>query len=209
MKLSKQKITAIAVILSLVVVGIVYGIGVKSKQEQVSNTVKQEDENQEVALLLEYDKDLAANSQEEIVIPVKLSYLPSGVYPSASISIEFDKEKLEFTGIDKGPIKDFSNQVPAWNVDVDATNKSGVVNAMYLDKSGGKNSYYKSGFEKGTKDTILNLKFKLKDAAKSKDILHLNIADAVFATINGDTDNSSLSTLKNTMKNKNLMIEIK
>lgn len=142
MKLSKQKITAIAVILSLVVVGIVYGIGVKSKQEQVSNTVKQEDENQEVALLLEYDKDLAANSQEEIVIPVKLSYLPSGVYPSASISIEFDKEKLEFTGIDKGTIKDFSNQVPAWNVDVDATNKSGVVNAMYLDKSGGKNSYY-------------------------------------------------------------------
>lgn len=209
MKLSKQKITAIAVILSLVVVGIVYGIGVKSKQEQVSNTVKQEDENQEVALLLEYDKDLAANSQEEIVIPVKLSYLPSGVYPSASISIEFDKEKLEFTGIDKGTIKDFSNKVPAWNVDVDATNKSGVVNAMYLDKSGGKNSYYKSGFEKGTKDTILNLKFKLKDAAKSKDILHLNIADAVFATINGDTDNSSLSTLKNTMKNKNLMIEIK
>ena len=209
MKLSKQKITAIAVILSLVVVGIVYGIGVKSNQEQVSNTVKQEDENQEVALLLEYDKDLAANSQEEIVIPVKLSYLPSGVYPSASISIEFDKEKLEFTGIDKGTIKDFSNQVPAWNVDVDATNKSGVVNAMYLDKSGGKNSYYKSGFEKGTKDTILNLKFKLKDAAKSKDILHLNIADAVFATINGDTDNSSLSTLKNTMKNKNLMIEIK
>ena len=209
MKLSKQKITAIAVILSLVVVGIVYGIGVKSKQEQVNNNVKQEDENQEVALLLEYDEDLTANSQEEIIIPVKLSYLPSGVYPSASISIEFDKEKLEFTGIDKGTIKDFSNQVPAWNVDVDATNKSGVVNAMYLDKSGGKNSYYKSGFEKGTKDTILNLKFKLKDAAKSKDILHLNIADAVFATINGDTDNSSLSTLKNTMKNKNLMIEIK
>ena len=76
MKLSKQKITAIAVILSLVVVGIVYGIGVKSKQEQVNNNVKQEDENQEVALLLEYDEDLTANSQEEIIIQVKLSYLP-------------------------------------------------------------------------------------------------------------------------------------
>ncbi|MDY4573778.1 MAG: hypothetical protein SPD90_01835, partial [Intestinibacter sp.] len=76
MKLSKQKkITAIAVILSLIVVGVVYGIGVKSKQEQVNNNVKQEDENQEVALLLEYDEDLTANSQEEIIIPVKLSYL--------------------------------------------------------------------------------------------------------------------------------------
>lgn len=210
MKLSKQKkITAIAVILSLIVVGVVYGIGVKSKQEQVNNNVKQEDENQEVALLLEYDEDLTANSQEEIIIPVKLSYLPSGVYPSASISIEFDKEKLEFTGIDKGTMQDFSNQVPAWNVDVDATNESGVVNAIYLDKSVGKNSYYKSGFEKGTKDTVLNLKFKLKDSARAKDILHLNIADAVFATVNGDTDNSSLSTFKNTMKNKNLMIEVK
>ena len=206
--MNKQKITAIAVILSLIVVGVVYGIGVKSKQEQVNTTVQQEDENQEVSLMLEYDKELEASSEEEIVIPVKLSYLPSGVYPSASMSIEFDKEKLEFTGIAKGTMQDFSQEVPVWNVDIDASNKSGVVNAVYLDKSGGKNSYHKSGFEKGTKDTVLNLKFKLKDA-KSKEILHLNISDAVFATVNGDTDNSNLSTLKDTMKNKNLMITIK
>lgn len=206
--MNKQKITAIAVILSLIVVGVVYGIGVKSKQEQVNTTVQQEDENQEVSLMLEYDKELEASSEEEIVIPVKLSYLPSGVYPSASMSIEFDKEKLEFTGIAKGTMQDFSQEVPTWNVDIDASNKSGVVNAVYLDKSGGKNSYHKSGFEKGTKDTVLNLKFKLKDA-KSKEILHLNISDAVFATVNGDTDNSNLSTLKDTMKNKNLMITIK
>lgn len=206
--MNKQKITAIAVILSLVVVGVVYGIGVKSKQEQVNTTVQQEDENQEVSLILEYNEELEASSQEEIVIPVKLSYLPSGVYPSASMSIEFDKDKLEFTGIAKGTMQDFSQEVPAWNVDIDASNKFGVVNAVYLDKSGGKNSYHKSGFEKGTKDTVLNLKFKLKDA-KSKEILHLNISDAVFATVNGDTDNSNLSTLKDTMKNKNLMITIK
>ena len=206
--MNKQKITAIAVILSLIVVGVVYGIGVKSKQEQVNTTVQQEDENQEVSLILEYNEELEASSQEEIVIPVKLSYLPSGVYPSASMSIEFDKDKLEFTGIAKGTMQDFSQEVPVWNVDIDASNKSGVVNAVYLDKSGGKNSYHKSGFEKGTKDIVLNLKFKLKDA-KSKEILHLNISDAVFATVNGDTDNSNLSTLKDTMKNKNLMITIK
>lgn len=206
--MNKQKITAIAVILSLIVVGVVYGMGVKSKQEQVNTTVQQEDENQEVSLILEYNEELEASSQEEIVIPVKLSYLPSGVYPSASMSIEFDKDKLEFTGIAKGTMQDFSQEVPVWNVDIDASNKSGVVNAVYLDKSGGKNSYHKSGFEKGTKDTVLNLKFKLKDA-KSKEILHLNISDAIFATVNGDTDNSNLSTLKDTMKNKNLMITIK
>ena len=40
-------------------------------------------------------------------------------------------------------------------------------------------------------------------------MLNLNIADAVFATVNGDTDNSNLSTVKNTMKNKNLILEVR
>ncbi|ETJ37985.1 hypothetical protein Q604_UNBC07841G0001, partial [human gut metagenome] len=65
------------------------------------------------------------------------------------------------------------------------------------------------GFEKGKKDVVLNLVFKLKEEAKSGDMLNLNIADAVFATVNGDTDNSNLSTAKNTMKNKNLILEVK
>ena len=93
-------------------------------------------------------------------------------------------------------------------MDIDASNKSGIVNTVYLDKSGGKNSYHKSGFEEGAKDTVLSLKFKLKDV-KAKDVLNLNISDAVFATVHGDTDESNLSTLKNTMKNKNLKITIK
>ena len=50
---------------------------------------------------------------------------------------------------------------------------------------------------------------KLKEEAKSGDMLNLNISDAVFATVNGDTDNSNLSTVKNTMKNKNLILEVK
>ena len=40
-------------------------------------------------------------------------------------------------------------------------------------------------------------------------MLNIKINDAVFATVNGDTDNSNLSTAKNTMKNKNLILEIK
>ena len=106
-------------------------------------------------------------------------------------------------------MQDYSKTVPEWTFDIDASNKSGIVNAIYLDKSGAKNSYYKSGFEKGKKDVVLNLVFKLKEEAKSGDMLNLNISDAVFATVNGDTDNSNLSTAKNTMKNKNLILEVR
>lgn len=207
--MGKQKILGLAIIFALIVAGVVYGVSSNQKEQEPTKITQEEDVNQDVFLSLEYDKDIEEGSEEEIVVAAKLSYLPSGVFPSASMSIEFDKEKLEFVRIDKGTMQDYSKEVPEWSVDVDASNKSGVVNAIYLDKSGAKNSYYKSGFEKENKDVVLNLVFKLKKDAKSKDILHMNIADAVFATVNGDTDNSNLSTSKNTMKNKNLMIEIK
>lgn len=207
--MSKQnKIIGIAVILTLIVAGVVYGISSNLKHNEPVKTT-QEDKNQDVILSLSYDKEISEGSQEEIVIPVKLSYLPSGVFSSASMSVEFDKDKLEFIGVKKGTMQDYSKTVPEWTFDVDASNKSGVVNAIYLDKSGAKNSYYKSGFEKGKKDVVLNLVFKLKEEAKSGDMLNLNIADAVFATVNGDTDNSNLSTAKNTMKNKNLILEVR
>lgn len=207
--MGKQKIIGIAIILTLIVAGVVYGVSSNLKKQEPTKITQEEDVNQDVILSLEYDKDIEEGSDEEIVVPVKLSYLPSGVFPSASMSVEFDKDKLEFVRIDKGTMQDYSKEVPEWNVDADASNKSGVVNAIYLDKSGAKNSYYKSGFEKGSKDTVLNLVFKLKEDAKSEDILHINITDAVFATVNGDTDNSNLSTAKNTMENKNLMIKVK
>ena len=201
--MSKQnKIIGIAVILTLIVAGVVYGISSNLKHNEPVKTT-QEDKNQDVILSLSYDKEISEGSQEEIVIPVKLSYLPSGVFPSASMSVEFD------IGVKKGTMQDYSKTVPEWRFDVDASNKSGVVNAIYLDKSGAKNSYYKSGFEKGKKDVVLNLVFKLKEEAKSGDMLNLNISDAVFATVNGDTDNSNLSTAKNTMKNKNLILEVR
>ena len=193
--MSKQnKIIGIAVILTLIVAGVVYGISSNLKHNEPVKTT-QEDKNQDVILSLSYDKEISEGSQEEIVIPVKLSYLPSGVFPSASMSVEFDKDKLEFIGVKKGTMQDYSKTVPEWT--------------FYIDKSGAKNSYYKSGFEKGKKDVVLNLVFKLKEEAKSGDMLNLNISDAVFATVNGDTDNSNLSTAKNTMKNKNLILEVR
>lgn len=206
-QMSKKKIYTIAILLFLAVAGTVYGISTLNKSD--SENTKVEEKIEDAVLSLECNEDISADFKDEIVIPVKLSYLPSGIYPSASISVEFDKDKLEFIGIKDGIMENYSKEIPKWNVDVESSNKYGVVNAIYLDESGGKNSYYKSGFVKGEKDTVLNLKFKLKDSVKQNDKLELTVSDAVFATINGDTDDKNLSTLKETMEVKNLTIEVK
>lgn len=206
-QMSKKKIYTIAILLFLAVAGTVYGISTLNKSD--SENTKVEEKIEDAVLSLECSEDISADFKDEIVIPVKLSYLPSGIYPSASISVEFDKDKLEFIGIKDGTMENYSKEIPKWNVDVESSNKYGVVNAIYLDESGGKNSYYKSGFVKGEKDTVLNLKFKLKDSVKQNDKLELTVSDAVFATINGDTDDKNLSTLKETMEVKNLTIEVK
>lgn len=206
-QMSKKKIYTIAILLFLAVAGTVYGISTLNKSD--SENTKVEEKIEDAVLSLECNEDISADFKDEIVIPVKLSYLPSGIYPSASISVEFDKDKLEFIGIKDGTMENYSKEIPKWNVDVESSNKYGVVNAIYLDESGGKNSYYKSGFVKGEKDTVLNLKFKLKDSVKQNDKLELTVSDAVFATINGDTDDKNLSTLKETMEVKNLTIEVK
>ncbi len=206
-QMSKKKIYTIAILLFLAVAGTVYGISTLNKSD--SENTKVEEKIEDAVLSLECNEDISADFKDEIVIPVKLSYLPSGIYPSASISVEFDKDKLEFIGIKDGTMENYSKEIPKWNVDVESSNKYGVINAIYLDESGGKNSYYKSGFVKGEKDTVLNLKFKLKDSVKQNDKLELTVSDAVFATINGDTDDKNLSTLKETMEVKNLTIEVK
>lgn len=206
-QISKKKIYTIAILLFLAVAGTVYGISTLNKSD--SENTKVEEKIEDTVLSLECNEEISADFKDEIVIPVKLSYLPSGIYPSASISVEFDNDKLEFTGIEDGTMENYSKEVPKWNVDVDSSNKYGVVNTIYLDESVGKNSYYKSGFVKGEKDTVLNLKFKLKDSVKQNDKLELIVSDAIFATINGDTDDKNLSTLKETMEIKNLTIEIK
>ena len=114
--MSKQnKIIGIAVILTLIVAGVVYGISSNLKHNEPVKTT-QEDKNQDVILSLSYDKEISEGSQEEIVIPVKLSYLPSGVFPSASMSVEFDKDKLEFIGVKKGTMQDYSKTVPEWTI---------------------------------------------------------------------------------------------
>ncbi|MBO3445420.1 hypothetical protein [Clostridium sp. CCUG 7971] len=148
------------------------------------------------------------NNKEEFDVDVVLSSLPSNIYPAASISIYFDKDKLEFTRVKKGTMqaygdkssngKDFS--VPYWEYDTEASNMNGQINTMYLDKTAGRFAYNKDGFDNKSKNVVIRLGFKLKEGVKPGETYPLNIKDVVFATINGDKDNTSLSSSRNTLK---------
>ena len=87
-----------------------------------------------------------------------------------------------------------SYKIPQWSYNEEVANQEGVIKAMYLDTTAGKNAYVSSGFEKEKKDIPFQLIFKLKDSVIPNDELVIEIEEAVFATINGDVDKTTLST---------------
>ena len=101
-----------------------------------------------------------------------------------------------------------SSKSPDWQYDVNNSNKTGLINVIYLDSSGGRESFTNKSIS-SDKNSILRLEFKLKDNIENADGLSLKIEDAVFATIKGDLDNTSLSTKKKTIKTKNFIFQLK
>lgn len=168
-------------------------------------------------LSLEPPSPIEASSRDEITVDVKMSKLPKNIYPAASISVGFDNNKLKFTGVKIGTMETYGSKVlngrdytiPTWDCDVEQSNKKGQVNAMYLDMTAGKFAYNEGGFEKDSKDIVLRLSFKLKDSAQSGESYYLDIRDAVFATVDGDKDKSSLASSINTLKTNNCNIVVK
>ncbi|WP_195988355.1 hypothetical protein [Clostridium sp. D53t1_180928_C8] len=147
----------------------------------------------------------SSNYKEEIIIPAVLSKLPDNEYPAASVEIKFDNNKLEFVGISIGTMETYNDydqerddeasyKIPQWSYNEEVANQEGVIKAMYLDTTAGKNAYVSSGFEKEKKDIPFQLIFKLKDSVIPNDELVIEIEEAVFATINGDVDKTTLST---------------
>ena len=165
---------------------------------------------------LEPPSPVDVNSKDEIIVDVKLSKLPTNIYPAASLSVGFDNNKLEFTGVKMGTMETYGDEIvngsdytiPTWDCDVETSNSRGQINAMYLDMTTGKFAYNADGFEKDTKDIVLRIAFKLKDSAQRGDTYYLEIKDAVFATIDGDKDKTSLSTVAKTLKSNDCSIVV-
>lgn len=200
----KQKYT-ILILLSIlaIVIGISYIVVINSQEKNTKNDIDNNSEiKKEVSISLNGDSLLSINDKDTFKLKLKMSQIPSNIYSSASFSISFDKNKVEFVDIEKGDILTYSSNSPSWEYDVKASNKRGQANIMYLDSTGGKESFTSKSIVEERKNNILILEFKLKDDVESGDNISFKIKDAVFATVNGDKDNSSLST-----KNKNIKFE--
>lgn len=154
------------------------------------------------ALTIVTPQKQSISAGEEFSVDVSLSALGEELYPAVSMSVIFDSSHLEFMGISEGDIMILgderadgnSNQLPEWSVDIERSNKTGQINVMYLDMTGGKYTFTKECMEDN--HILMRLNFKLRGSAKAGDIYNLEIADAVFAT----TDESkNLSSINDTL----------
>ncbi len=148
-------------------------------------------------------------------VDVKITSLPEGKYPAASIAVKFDNNKLELLGTKLGTLgvanpnssNKMDDYVPEWYSNVIGSNQSGIIKAMYLDMSSGDKSYEGRFFEKSKKDVLLRLNFKLKDTAISGDQLKLSFDDVCFAAVEG-SGVKSLSTATRTLYTKTAAITV-
>ena len=123
-----------------------------------------------------------ATNKENIVLDAIVTRLPDGEYLAASLSVYFDHNRLEFIGVRQGTMRTVgingNYSIPIWNSDVEAANRTGVINTMYLDMTGGDHPYIVDDA-----DILLRLAFRLRDSAQSGDTLYVTIEDAIFATV--------------------------
>lgn len=204
-KSSKKKKLLIGLVIIILIIAAIIGFLIFKK---VLNTP---------TLTLMPPAPLKASNYDEFTVDVQLSDLPSNIYPAASISLTFDKNKLQFTGVKEGTMMTYGDKsadgnnlsIPNWSCNVDRANLNGEINAMYLDTTAGKYAYCSDGFDKKNKNIVLRLGFKLRSSAQKGEVYNITFQDAVFATINGDKKKTSLAMNMKTLKVKNCKIAVK
>lgn len=162
-----------------------------------------------------YLESKSAAPGEAFTANVRLTALPEGKYPAASVAIRFDNDKLEFLGIKPGTLgvaapsaqNGQNSRVPEWYADTAASNRNGIVKAMYLDMSSGEKAYESRFFEKEKHDILLRLKFQVKDTAASGDSVAFPFDDACLAAVEG-SGITSLSFGAHTLYARNTSIII-
>lgn len=100
---------------------------------------------------------IQAADREEFTVDVVLSELPDHLYPAASVAIQFDKNKLEFTGVKMGTMMIYDDcvpteqeqaplAIPTWSCNPQLANRTGEIKAMYLDMTAEKKRLRKGWF---------------------------------------------------------------
>lgn len=161
-------------------------------------------------LAIETPQKVSAIDTKEIVLDMTISSFGDAIYPAASMSISFDPSKLEFIGVEEGNVfvrNDVSGvlqKLPEWSCNPEQCNKTGKINIMYLDTTGGKNAFSKE-FLAEEDNVVLRLKFRLRGSIRKGDVCDLIFEDAVFAA---SDEKKSLAMTRKTLKVKNSKIVV-
>ena len=147
---------------------------------------------------------------EEITLDVTISDMGEALYPAASMSIRFDPACLEFLGVEEGNVfilngeSTSGRQLPQWSCNTAACNESGLINAMYLDMTGGRYAFSRELLAEED-NVVLRLAFRVRGSVRTGDVLDLIVEDAVFAA---SEEKDSLAMTRNTLRVRNSRIVI-
>jgi len=156
-------------------------------------------------LMIETPQKISISETEEVTIDVTISSLGESVYPAASMSIAFEPSHLEFIGVEEGNVfvrndgGDVPQKLPNWNYNPEQSNKTGKINIMYLDTTGGKNAFSQE-FLAEEDNVVLRLKFRIRGSVRKGDVYDLIFDDAVFAA---SDEIKSLAMTRDTLKVRN------
>ena len=159
-------------------------------------------------LRVETPRKLSASQTDTFTLDVTVSDLADSIYPAMSASIRFDPAYLEFVGIEEGNLfvtdPELVKALPQWSCNPEQCNKTGKINIMYLDLTGGKEAFTQSLLAEED-NVVLRLSFRLRGSARSGDVFDLIVEDAVFAA---SEESQSLATTQKTLKVKNAKIVV-
>ena len=161
-------------------------------------------------LTIETPQKISKSQSKEFTLDVTISSFGNAIYPAASMSISFDSSRLEFVGIEEGNVfirndeSEIPQKLPEWSCNPDVCNKSGKINIMYLDTTGGKNAFSKDLLAEDD-NVVIRLKFRLRGSVRSGDVCDLIFDDAVFAA---SDETKSLAMTTNTLRVRNGKIVI-
>ena len=156
-------------------------------------------------LTIETPQKISISEAEEFTLDVTISSMGDAIYPAASMSIDFDPSRLEFIGLEEGNVfirndeSEVPQKLPDWSCNPEQSNKTGKINIMYLDTSGGRNAFSKELLAEDD-NVVLRLKFRLRGSVREGDVYDLIFDDAVFAA---SDETQSLAMTRDTLKVRN------
>lgn len=195
----KWILCGVAIMLTMIVVGSVIWYRNTSKVEKAGSEVP--------VLSVETPQKVSLLETAEVVLDLDIDSFGDALYPAASFCISFDASRLEFLGLREGNVfvqnsatdSQMTQKLPEWSCNVEQSNKTGRINIMYLDITGGKNAFSKE-FLGEEDNVVLRLAFRIRGSARVGDVCDLIVEDAVFAA---SDETQSLSMNQNTLQIKN------